>query len=377
MALVLKDRVQETATANTTVSFTMLGAVIGYQSFSSVGNTNTTYYAGTDGSGNWEVGLGTYSTTGPTLTRTTVISSSNSGSAVTFSGTVTVFLTYPSEYSALSGTSGGTTSYYIPYGNGTNQFQSSSSLQFSGTALTAPFYISNGTITGSLSAGAYSYGTLSYSDTNLLSSYSTSVNSYAQIVLQNINSGTAASTDFVVSNNNGTSSSNYGDFGINSSGFSGTGSLGAAGYVYLYSQSVDLAIGTGANNAIHFVVNSGATDAAQINTSGTLLATYAPNIGTTTSGSTITPTITTSQYNVTALAATANFAAPSAGIDGQKLMIRIKDNGTAQTLTWTTTSGGYRAEGIVLPTTTVASTPLYVGCIYNAQDSYWDVVAVS
>jgi len=96
MALVLANRVQEQATANTTVSFTLTGAASGFQTFAVVGNGNTTYYSATDASGNWEVGLGTYSTTGPTLTRTTVYASSNSGSAVTFSGTVTVFVTYPS-----------------------------------------------------------------------------------------------------------------------------------------------------------------------------------------------------------------------------------------------------------------------------------------
>jgi hypothetical protein len=96
MALVLANRVQESGTANTTVSFTLTGAVTGFQSFSAIGNGNTTYYSATDASGNWEVGLGTYSTTGPTLTRTTVYASSNSGSAVTFSGAVNVFVTYPS-----------------------------------------------------------------------------------------------------------------------------------------------------------------------------------------------------------------------------------------------------------------------------------------
>jgi hypothetical protein len=96
MALALYDRVQQTGTANTTISFTLSGSVTGYQSFSVVGNGNTTYYGATDTSGNFEVGVGTYSTTGPTLTRTTILSSSNSGSAVTFSGTVTVFVTYPS-----------------------------------------------------------------------------------------------------------------------------------------------------------------------------------------------------------------------------------------------------------------------------------------
>jgi len=97
MALVVADRVQQTGTANTTVSFTLSGSVLGFQSFSVIGNTNTTYYGATDISGSWEVGVGTYSTTGPTLTRTTILASSNSGSAVTFSGTVTVFVTYPSE----------------------------------------------------------------------------------------------------------------------------------------------------------------------------------------------------------------------------------------------------------------------------------------
>lgn len=106
MALVLANRVQETGTANTTVSFTLTGAVPGFQTFAAVGNTNTTYYAATDVSGNWEVGLGTYSTTGPTLTRTTVYASSNAGSAVTFSGTVNVFLTYPSGRSVNLDASG-------------------------------------------------------------------------------------------------------------------------------------------------------------------------------------------------------------------------------------------------------------------------------
>jgi len=104
MTLALNDRVQQTGSANTTVSFTLSGSVTGYQSFAVVGNGNTTYYAATDTSGNWEVGIGTYSTTGPTLARTSILASSNSGSAVsTFSGTVTVFVTYPAEYATALG----------------------------------------------------------------------------------------------------------------------------------------------------------------------------------------------------------------------------------------------------------------------------------
>jgi hypothetical protein len=106
MALVLANRVNESATANTTVSFTLLGAIAGFQSFAAIGNTNTTYYAATDSSGGWEVGLGTYATSGPTLTRTTVYASSNSGSAVTFSGTCNVFVTYPSGSAVYEDASG-------------------------------------------------------------------------------------------------------------------------------------------------------------------------------------------------------------------------------------------------------------------------------
>ena len=109
MALALNDRVQQSGTANTTVSFTLSGTVTGYQTFAVIGNGNTTFYAATDTSGNWEVGLGTYSTTGPTLTRTTIYSSSNSGAAVTFSGTVTVYVTYPSERSVNLDASGNVT----------------------------------------------------------------------------------------------------------------------------------------------------------------------------------------------------------------------------------------------------------------------------
>ena len=106
MALVLANRVQESATANTTVSFTLTGAVAGFQTFAVIGDTNTTYYSSTDTAGNWEVGLGTYSTSGPTLTRTTIYASSNGGSAETFVDPVSVFVTYPSGKSVNLDASG-------------------------------------------------------------------------------------------------------------------------------------------------------------------------------------------------------------------------------------------------------------------------------
>ena len=159
------------------------------------------------------------------------------------------------------------TAGYVPYGNGTNAFSNSSTFTYNGTTVTAPAFAANATITGSLNAGAFSYGTLGYSDSNIFASFTSSVNSYNQIILQNTNSGNAASTDFIVSNNLATSAAYFGDFGINSSGFSGTGALGAANNVYLYSQGTDLAIGTGSSNSIHFVTNANSADAITVNPS--------------------------------------------------------------------------------------------------------------
>ena len=100
--------------------------------------------------------------------------------------------------------------------------------------------------------------------------------------------------------------------------------------------------------------------------------------GATTSGN-ITPTSDTAdQYNITGLTGTANIQIPSGTpTDGQRLSIRIKDNGTNRTLTWVTSAGGYRVIGTTLPTTTTANKTIYVGCVYNLADSFWDVVAVA
>ena len=108
MALVLHDRVQETSTSTGTGSVTLDGAALGYQSFSVIGNGNTTFYciAG-QGSTEWEVGIGTYTASGTTLSRDLVLDSSNSGSLVNFSaGTKAVFVTYPSEKSVNLDASG-------------------------------------------------------------------------------------------------------------------------------------------------------------------------------------------------------------------------------------------------------------------------------
>jgi hypothetical protein len=120
MALVLADRVKETTTTTGTGTVTLLGASTGYQSFAVVGNANTTYYtiAGQTGS-EWEVGIGTYTSSGTTLARTTILASSNSGSAVNFSaGTKDVFVTYPAEIAAYASNNPGTSGQLL-VSNGT------------------------------------------------------------------------------------------------------------------------------------------------------------------------------------------------------------------------------------------------------------------
>lgn len=116
MALVVKDRVQETTTTTGTGTVTLAGAVSGFQSFSVIGDANTTYYAIVHQTlAEWEVGLGTYTSSGTTLSRDTILASSNSGSAVNFSaGTKNVFVTYPAGKSVYLDASGNSVALGVP-----------------------------------------------------------------------------------------------------------------------------------------------------------------------------------------------------------------------------------------------------------------------
>jgi len=154
MSLVLQDRVRETTNTTGTGTFTLLGAVTGYQSFSVIGNGNTCFYACADQGGpNWEVGIGTYSS--GTLARTTVLSSSNSGSLVNFTaGTKDVFVTQPSEKAVYLDGSGnitpssvgpltvssltdtGLTAGRVTYATTSGLLTDSANMTFNGTSLT-------------------------------------------------------------------------------------------------------------------------------------------------------------------------------------------------------------------------------------------------
>ncbi len=161
MALVLADRVKETTTTAGTGTVTLAGAVTGFQSFAVVGDGNTTYYtiAG-QGTSEWEVGIGTYTSSGTTLARTTVLSNSSGTqpSALNFSaGIKDVFVTYPAgksvnldasgNVSALgtinSGTWGATTIAVASGGTGATTLTANNVLLGNGTS--SPQFVAPGT----------------------------------------------------------------------------------------------------------------------------------------------------------------------------------------------------------------------------------------
>ena len=161
MALILADRVKETSTTAGNGVFTLAGAATGYQSFAVVGNGNTTYYciAG-QGTAEWEVGIGTYTSSGTTLTRTTVLSNSSATqpSALSFAaGTKDVFVTYPSEKSVNLDASGNATALGTPVAfTGTN-------ITGTATSFTASNVTTNANLTGEATSSGSNAVTLTNS----------------------------------------------------------------------------------------------------------------------------------------------------------------------------------------------------------------------
>ena len=221
MALVVYDRIQQTGTANTTVSFTLSATSTGYQSFAAVGNGNTTYYSANDGT-NWEVGIGTYSTTGPTLTRTTILSSSNSGSAVTFTGTVTVFCDYP--------------------------------------ASKAIYYDANG-------VAVIGTGTALGGTTNPIEALVGASSNYIQGYIYNSTNGTSSSADLVAYPNNGTDAHGWVDMGITSQTYAdSTYTVTGPNEAYLFGSAPSGAGKTG--NLVYATDSTGSANAHQFYVGG-------------------------------------------------------------------------------------------------------------
>jgi len=117
--------------------------------------------------------------------------------------------------------------------------------------------------------------TPSYNVPNNLASFVSTVNSYNQLVIQNKSNGTSASANLVVNNDVSTDAANYGEIGMNSSTFSGSGALNAAGAVYVAAHTAPLVLGTVTAHPIRFTVNSGATDILYISESGLAVSCFA------------------------------------------------------------------------------------------------------
>lgn len=241
MALVLADRVQEITTTSGTGTITLNGAVPGFQDFlTGIGSGNSTYYTIYDPTTyEWEVGIGTFTSSGTdTLSRDTVLSNSLGTTAkINLVGNQTnVFVTYPSEKSV------------------------------------------NLNADGVMEVGE----PISYADTGLISTFASTVAGYNQVVVQNKSTATNASANLNVSNDASTSSNGFAELGINSSTFSnGPGCFNIPGAAYVASAGTDLAIGTYNAYNIHFATNSSTTDAMTIfDNGGTSLGGYGnPGIG--------------------------------------------------------------------------------------------------
>lgn len=393
MALVLADRVQETTATTGTGTITLDGAVSGFQSFAAIGNGNTTYYTITSGSA-WEVGIGTYTSSGTTLARTTILSSSAAGAAITLAGTSTVFATYPAEKSV--------------------NLDANGSLAIGGTAISAPAWTVNGagiiqaatTYTDTSSSGpvsdialnVYQVGTLAASSATTVtrlygslfklpatSTNVTATNAYA-IGAQGLyvaspynltHSGTTGNVSLCDSQTSGsvtiggTTGVTTGTITIGRATVSQTTNIQAGATASGSTKTIN--IGTGGLSGSTTVITIGSTAAAGVVTiNGSikpLSVTASPAAGTLTPASD-----TSNQFSYTALTGIYIIAAPSGTpADGQVLILRFKDSGVVATFTW---NAIYRIVGTTLPTTTVAGKTTYVGCKYNSTDTKWDVIAV-
>jgi hypothetical protein len=210
-----------------------------------------------------------------------------------------------------------------------------------GVSATSPLFLATASRTATATTGAFSYGTNGFSDTNVLASFQSSVNSYNQVTIQNTSAGIAASSEFIAYNDGGTASTNYAAVGINSSGYTGTGSLNAAGYGFFTTGSTDLVLGTIGSNAIHFVTNSSATDAMTISSAGVVSIPSASITSLTTplviGGTTASSSLTLQSTSGVGTTDTIVF---KTGNNGAVTALTIASNGNATFLSTSTTAIG-------------------------------------
>jgi hypothetical protein len=324
------------------------------------------------------IGLGTMATqnanavaiTGGTINTTTLNSDTFTNANIT-----SVAATFPNSYLANSSATLGNTAVTLgsttaAVGNLTLNNVTVTSGNTTVTYDNAAYQVATANIAGSANSGAFSYGTLTYTDTSIFASFTSNVNSYNQVLLQNTNSGSGASTDYVVSNDKGTASAFYGDYGMNSSNFSGTGSMNLPNAVYVQSSSSDLTLGTLSANAVHIVVNNGATDALTVNSNNTVTLAAPLGVG---SGGTGLSSPGTSGYVLTSNGtAWVSQVLPASGVTIQT----DSANATRYMVFSNVTTGTVTIENVstnitVNPSTGFMSAPTYVstnGLTFNSSN---------
>jgi len=240
MSLILGDRIRQTSTTTGSGTFTLDGSVTGFQSFSAVGEGNTTYYTIALDS-QWEVGIGTYSA--GTLSRDTVLSSSTGSKVAFLAGAKDVFVSYPAGKSVNQDANN---RVLIPYTSGV-------------------------TNVGSLNVG----NATSHTDSGVIAGFTASEPLYLYTSLQNTSTANTSYASYAVNDGGHTA---YGELGINNANYS----YSAAGYPnngfsaplasFVESFGGPLVMGSWDNQKISFIINGAVstTDAMTINTNGSI-----------------------------------------------------------------------------------------------------------
>ena len=308
MALVVKDRVKETTTTTGTGAVTLAGAETNYIAFSAaLSDGDTTYYAIVDDTNSdWEVGLGTYASAGNTLTRTTILASSNAGSAVNLgAGTKSVFVTYAADKSVYLDASGNVASVTI------------TSADINGGTI-------DGTTIGGTTAAAGTFTTFTSTgiDDNATSTAIT-IDSSQNV---GIGDGTISATLDLHSTTAGRVLAVEGSGGKWASIVSGTGTTGPV--LAFDNTSTRFRIASGSDK-----LGTGLTEIFTVNTGGVTFEKAIEEQQYSLTGTAIDPSNGTIQYKT--LSANTTFTESLA--DGEYVTLMI-DDGAGYTVTWPTTT---------------------------------------